>query len=639
MMMRLSKLFSFIAVVLLVAVLFASTITVPVTAQTSWNTEDVDASPQTGYYTAIAIDSSGNPHISYSDYTTTTNSLYYAHKDSSGWHIEKLDSGDVEGATSIAIDTFGYPHISYHQHTNLGHPVCELKYAYKDASGWHIETVESGNIVGGSNSLVLDSANRPHIAYSDNSLQALKVADYTGSKWDISIVDPTGWGWAASMRIDSLSRFQIAYLDYNSGSLKYALKDAASSWKIETVDVGAAHDVLSASLAVDSSNRPHIAYGLSQPTRMLKYAYKDASGWQIASISPGGYFASLTLDSADRPHIACEGYYGTLDYTHKEVDGWHSDNVDSYGYFPSIAIDASGQLRISYMGPIHAGSDGLKYAIGNQPTPPPPTTWQSLGGYLTSAPAATSPTSGAVDVFVRGTDNALWWRHWSGQDWSTWTSLGGYLTSSPAAVSWGPGRIDVFVRGGDGALWHQGYHGTWDSWESRGGVLAPGTGPAACSWGAGRLDVFVEGMDGALWSKAYQNGWSDWNPLGGVLTASPAATSPASGVIDVFVRGTTGALWQKEYSNGWHDWSPLGGQLAPGTSPAACSWGLDRLDVSVVGTDGALWHQSYAGVWSAWQSLGGYLTASPAATSPTSGAVSVFVRGSTGELWWMTYYN
>lgn len=31
--------------------------------------------------------------------------------------------------------------------------------------------------------------------------------------------------------------------------------------------------------------------------------------------------------------------------------------------------------------------------------------------------------------------------------WSSWESLGGILTSAPAAVSWGPNRIDVFARG------------------------------------------------------------------------------------------------------------------------------------------------------------------------------------------------
>jgi len=187
--------------------------------------------------------------------------------------------------------------------------------------------------------------------------------------------------------------------------------------------------------------------------------------------------------------------------------------------------------------------------------------WDSLGGYLTSSPAAVSSSSGVLDVFVRGGDGALYWKHWNGAAWSGWASLGGYLTSDPAVVSQGAGKIDVFVRGGDGALWQREYsNGAWGSWSSVGGRLASGTVPAATSWGAGRLDVFVEGMDLALWHQGNNGAWSGWESLGGVLTSSPAAASPASGKIDVFVRGADAALWQREYSNnGWQSWTSLGG--------------------------------------------------------------------------------
>ncbi|MEH2385895.1 MAG: hypothetical protein V7K14_08975, partial [Nostoc sp.] len=68
--------------------------------------------------------------------------------------------------------------------------------------------------------------------------------------------------------------------------------------------------------------------------------------------------------------------------------------------------------------------------------------------------------SGRLDVFVRGTDNALWHK-WFDGGWSGWESLGGILTSSPTAVSWSYGRIDVFARGTDNALWHQWFDGAW----------------------------------------------------------------------------------------------------------------------------------------------------------------------------------
>ena len=58
-----------------------------------------------------------------------------------------------------------------------------------------------------------------------------------------------------------------------------------------------------------------------------------------------------------------------------------------------------------------------------------------------------------LDVFVEGTDGALYQKTWTGSSWSSWQSLGGKLTSSPAATSPASGVFDVFVRGTDGALW------------------------------------------------------------------------------------------------------------------------------------------------------------------------------------------
>jgi hypothetical protein len=67
---------------------------------------------------------------------------------------------------------------------------------------------------------------------------------------------------------------------------------------------------------------------------------------------------------------------------------------------------------------------------------------------------------GRLDVFARGTDDALWHKWYDGR-WSDWVSLGGTLTSDSAAVSWDRRRIDVFVRGSDHALWHKWYDGVW----------------------------------------------------------------------------------------------------------------------------------------------------------------------------------
>ena len=113
----------------------------------------------------------------------------------------------------------------------------------------------------------------------------------------------------------------------------------------------------------------------------------------------------------------------------------------------------------------------------------------------------------------------------------------------------GAGRLDVFVRGTDSALWHKWFQGGWSGWESLGG--RPSVAGRGRLWGNGRIDVFAAGTDSALWHKWYQGGWSGWESLGGVLTSRPAVSSWAPGRLDVFVAGTDSAMWHKWYQSGW----------------------------------------------------------------------------------------
>ena len=88
-----------------------------------------------------------------------------------------------------------------------------------------------------------------------------------------------------------------------------------------------------------------------------------------------------------------------------------------------------------------------------------------VGAPVAGAPAVCAQNANSLDVFVQGTDHALWYNHWDGTTWS-WKSLGGILTSSPAATSPSSGVIDVFVRGSDGVLWEKTYNGAWSGWTS-----------------------------------------------------------------------------------------------------------------------------------------------------------------------------
>ena len=261
--------------------------------------------------------------------------------------------------------------------------------------------------------------------------------------------------------------------------------------------------------------------------------------------------------------------------------------------------------------------------------------WQSLGGTLTSGPDVTSSSASASDVFVRGTDNALWHRSWNGTSWSAWDSLGGILTSNPSAVSQGPGRLDVFVRGTDNAIWHRAWNGTaWSSWDSVGGIAT--SGADVTSWALGRIDVVVRGTDRRLWHRAWNGtSWGAWDSVGGVATSDPSIVAWGSGRLDVFVRGTDNAAWHRsgDGTGAWSAWDSIGGTLAARPEATSCTAG--HLDLYVLGLYGTLWHKGYNGSWSAWDQLTGGVWTSDVGAACATGTTNVMVavRGFDNALW------
>jgi hypothetical protein len=123
--------------------------------------------------------------------------------------------------------------------------------------------------------------------------------------------------------------------------------------------------------------------------------------------------------------------------------------------------------------------------------------WTGYGGRLAARPAAVSSSIGTLDAFVEGVDHVLY--HWSTAINGGWEAVGGQLASAPSAASWGNGRIDVLGQGTDSTLWHawsQNGQGPW-SWEgNKGSVIGS---PAAVTYGPGTLHVFVRGADNHLW--------------------------------------------------------------------------------------------------------------------------------------------
>jgi serine protease AprX len=251
---------------------------------------------------------------------------------------------------------------------------------------------------------------------------------------------------------------------------------------------------------------------------------------------------------------------------------------------------------------------------------PSVTGYEAMGGKILSDPEVVAWGPNRLDVFVIGTNRALYHKWWNGSAWgpsvTDYESLGGTIMAQPKAVAWGPNRLDIFVIGTNRALYHKWWNGSaWGpsvtGYEAMGGTIVGD--PEVVSWGPNRLDVFVAGTDSALYHK-WWNG-SAWGPsvtgyesLGGTIMGRPKAVAWGPNRLDIFVIGTNRALYHKWWNGSAWGPSVIGYEAMGGTiigDPEVVAWGPNRLDVFVVGTDSVLYHKWWNG--SAWgPSVTGY---------------------------------
>ena len=131
-----------------------------------WFTTPLD---KTGGFCSLALDSKQHPHISYNHW----DNLNYAHWDGTAWKIEtiQISSKDVRFYTSIALDYRDYPSIGYYEILDAvgSKEINRMRVVTWNGSFWQLTTADHEFASGKFNSLAVDSAGRPRVAYCKHS--------------------------------------------------------------------------------------------------------------------------------------------------------------------------------------------------------------------------------------------------------------------------------------------------------------------------------------------------------------------------------------------------------------------------------------------------------------------------------------
>lgn len=330
-----------------------------------WRIEVAAAEGQVGEHGSLALDATGQPHMSF--YDSTNRAVGYARRTNAGWLQETVAPDAASWATQIRLDRGGVPHIAF---VGSGYPAL-AKYAYRDTVGWHIAVVsEAGHSVVGL-SLALDNTGRPHITYKDTTAGQFRYAYREGAGWHMEVVDAqTSIGGRSSLTLDANGQPHVAFcadgdMEWDK-PLKYAYRDG-SGWHVEIVVAPNWGEGNHCSLALDANGHPHLSFRGSGH-QALTYARKGTSGWVRENVYfsvPGDVGGtSLAIDSAGQPHIAFyEAGYHDLMFAYRRAGKWQAETVQAswqdVGFSPSLALDAQGRPCISYYAD---GRDDLMYA-------------------------------------------------------------------------------------------------------------------------------------------------------------------------------------------------------------------------------------------------------------------------------------
>ena len=332
-----------------------------------------DVTGDVGTYTSLALDASGFPVVSYYDSSTTALKLIHCNDPYCAGGNESITAphtaGSVGKYTSLALDSSGNPVVSYYYQTSDDLYVMHCNDANCAGSDESIVVQHTTGVVGTWTSLALDSSWFPVVSYRDVTNGYLYLlhcndANCSGPAESVVLAADPDSGAYSSLALDASGRPVISYWEQSEADLRLLhCDDAGCASEVgNSTAVDQAGDVGHyTSLQLDGSGNPVIAYH-DETNGDVKIArcgtYDCAIGAGTAPDTAGfvGQYNSLALDGAGNPIVS---YRDSTNSDLKILDCGNAnctsgnainapDTVGFVGYFTSLALDGAGDPVVSY---------------------------------------------------------------------------------------------------------------------------------------------------------------------------------------------------------------------------------------------------------------------------------------------------
>lgn len=455
----------------------------------SWIRITVDGNPaQVGFPNSIELDSSGNPHIIYSDYTN--HRVRHAWIESALWKWEDITSAGAADALSVDMSPSGVlgvgaainGQIYYFRKinnssswvtsstpgvlqsigfafNNSGSPFFamnsagtlraqySLYYTAFVAGSWNRTLIDDGGFFGEFGISI--SRDGRWIAYGSTGTEQLRVRENSVLGYRYGVMD-VGPGSNRSMSVDTAPDGTVyaSYRNTIDGSLRVAKGPQGpnfwNDWEIvdNTATVG------NSSLTVGSTGDIYVSYADITSGSALRFARKSGGAWTkvlVDGVGHKGGDSRIALNTAGQPRIAYTDVLGhqlLIAYSNNQGASWTTQTIDTTSVqfqWPSLAYDTSNLPHVAYL---DSGPVDLKYARG------PIESWSTQT--VDAAGSTGLYPSLALDIqnrpiisYYDNTDRVLRCAWYDGSTWRKLSLDTAFYTGMNSSIAVNGNRIDI----------------------------------------------------------------------------------------------------------------------------------------------------------------------------------------------------